>query len=106
MESVLSPSLLQFHRPPSRRRANKTTLFEIHWKRVILDEAHVIRNPKTALSIGACQLKCGMFMLLPSPSSMLNSRLASSVSLGALHVASCNVKGAAFVNVKLFTVHL
>eukprot|EP00731_Ephydatia_muelleri_P021058 Em0013g785a len=32
-------------------------LFGVHWKRIILDEAHVIKNPKAATSVGICQLK-------------------------------------------------
>ena len=56
----VSSLILQFDKAPGRRRAASiSTLFHIHWKRVILDEAHVIRNPKTALSIGVCRLKCG-----------------------------------------------
>ena len=42
-----------------KRRAAVCTLFEVYWRRVILDEAHVIRNHKTALSTGACKLKAG-----------------------------------------------
>ena len=42
-----------------KRTSSTTTLFKIHWRRVILDEAHVIRNHKTALSIGACKLESG-----------------------------------------------
>eukprot|EP00731_Ephydatia_muelleri_P038604 Em0825g1a len=34
-------------------------LFGVHWKRIILDEAHVIKNPKAATSVGICQLKAG-----------------------------------------------
>lgn len=56
----VSSLILQFDKAPGRRRAASiSTLFHIHWKRVILDEAHVIRNPKTALSTGVCRLKCG-----------------------------------------------
>ena len=35
-------------------------LFGVHWKRIILDEAHVIKNPKAATSVGICQLKAGV----------------------------------------------
>jgi SNF2 family DNA or RNA helicase len=31
-------------------------LFQVRWERVILDEAHTIRNPKTMLAQGVVQL--------------------------------------------------
>ena len=45
---------------PQKRKSTYSTLFQIHWQRVILDEAHIIRNHKTGISIGACKLKAGM----------------------------------------------
>lgn len=38
------------------KRTATPTLFEIHWNRVILDEAHTIRNPKSGISKGCCAL--------------------------------------------------
>uniref|UniRef100_A0A1X7TXG7 Transcription termination factor 2 n=1 Tax=Amphimedon queenslandica TaxID=400682 RepID=A0A1X7TXG7_AMPQE len=38
------------------KRSAHPTLFHIHWKRIILDEAHIIRNPKSATSEGCCSL--------------------------------------------------
>jgi len=35
---------------------NLGLLFSIHWKRVILDDAHLIKNPETVLSKGCCML--------------------------------------------------
>uniref|UniRef100_A0A1Q3EX87 Transcription termination factor 2 n=1 Tax=Culex tarsalis TaxID=7177 RepID=A0A1Q3EX87_CULTA len=32
-------------------------LFGVNWERIILDEAHTIRNHKTAVSVGCCALK-------------------------------------------------
>jgi transcription termination factor 2 len=39
-------------------------LFKIHWNRVILDEAHTIRNHKSATSIGCCNLSASYRWLL------------------------------------------
>ena len=36
-------------------------LFDVHWNRIILDEGHTIRNPKSGMSIGCCELKAGKF---------------------------------------------
>lgn len=44
-----------------KRQPASNTLFQIHWNRVVLDEAHTIRNPKTAMSVGCCELSSGMF---------------------------------------------
>lgn len=41
----------------SREAKFDGTLFGIKWKRVILDEAHVIRNHKSQMCVGVCQLK-------------------------------------------------
>ncbi|TFK73969.1 hypothetical protein BDN72DRAFT_789912 [Pluteus cervinus] len=35
---------------PEKRRKVESTLFDIQWKRVILDEGHTIRNPKTKMA--------------------------------------------------------
>ncbi|XP_055855562.1 transcription termination factor 2 [Episyrphus balteatus] len=41
----------------TRESKNKGALFSIAWKRVILDEAHVIRNHKSQSSIAVCELR-------------------------------------------------
>lgn len=46
-----------------KKKTSFTTLFDAHWRRVILDEAHVIRNHKTGVSIGACRLNAGQCSL-------------------------------------------
>ncbi|KAH8383259.1 hypothetical protein KR009_007598, partial [Drosophila setifemur] len=40
-----------------KRFANRSLLFAVHWNRVILDEAHIIRNVKTIGCISVCQLR-------------------------------------------------
>ena len=42
-----------------KRFATTTTLFGVYWYRIVLDEAHNIRNHKTAKSIGVNGLKKG-----------------------------------------------
>ena len=42
-----------------KRKAQFHPLFQVHWNRVILDEAHTIRNPDTAISQGASALTSG-----------------------------------------------
>ncbi|KAI1171577.1 hypothetical protein F4777DRAFT_48271 [Nemania sp. FL0916] len=39
------------------KSANWTTLFGVNWRRVVLDEGHVIRNPKTKNAQAACRLE-------------------------------------------------
>lgn len=39
-----------------KRRKDKGSLFEVQWKRVILDEGHNIRNPKTKMARSVCAL--------------------------------------------------
>ena len=38
-------------------RGKYTPLTEIHWRRIILDEAHQVRNYKSQTSIAVCDLK-------------------------------------------------
>ncbi|KYN02202.1 PREDICTED: transcription termination factor 2 [Cyphomyrmex costatus] len=40
----------------SREYKTNSTLYKINWKRVILDEAHVVRNPKSQASEAVCGL--------------------------------------------------
>ncbi|KMQ96635.1 transcription termination factor 2 [Lasius niger] len=41
----------------SREHKTGSTLFKIDWKRVILDEAHIVRNHKSQASLAVCGLK-------------------------------------------------
>ncbi|XP_058458670.1 transcription termination factor 2 isoform X2 [Malaya genurostris] len=38
-------------------KAERNGLFGVNWERIILDEAHVIRNHKSAMSVACCELK-------------------------------------------------
>ncbi|KAH8293403.1 hypothetical protein KR054_000204, partial [Drosophila jambulina] len=40
-----------------RKNGSASSLFAVHWNRVILDEAHIIRNVKTVGCISVCELK-------------------------------------------------
>ncbi|KAI8044407.1 hypothetical protein M5D96_000565 [Drosophila gunungcola] len=40
-----------------KRFGNRSLLFAVRWNRVILDEAHIIRNVKTSCCSSVCQLK-------------------------------------------------
>ena len=42
-----------------KRKACSHPLFSVHWSRVALDEAHIIRNPSTSVSQGAASLSAG-----------------------------------------------
>ncbi|KIK67294.1 hypothetical protein GYMLUDRAFT_191953 [Collybiopsis luxurians FD-317 M1] len=43
---------------PARKKTKiEQALFEVKWKRVVLDEAHQIRNPKTKMSQAVCALE-------------------------------------------------
>ncbi|KAH9903989.1 RAD5-like protein [Xylariomycetidae sp. FL2044] len=39
------------------RTSDKAELFSVNWRRVVLDEGHVIRNPNTQVSKAACALQ-------------------------------------------------
>ncbi|XP_029158221.1 transcription termination factor 2 isoform X2 [Nylanderia fulva] len=41
----------------SREHKTGSTLFKINWRRVILDEAHIVRNHKSQASLAVCGLK-------------------------------------------------
>ena len=41
--------------------ASITTLCKVYWHRIVLDEAHKIRNPKTAMAKGVTALKKGLY---------------------------------------------
>merc|ERR1719400_1618290 len=40
-------------------RSNESELLNVFWERIILDEAHQVRNPKAISSLSACKLKAG-----------------------------------------------
>ncbi|KAL4074195.1 SNF2 family N-terminal domain-containing protein [Scleroderma citrinum] len=41
---------------PNKKKKKETGLFGVKWKRVILDEGHSIRNPKTKMTKAVCNL--------------------------------------------------
>ncbi|XP_070160538.1 transcription termination factor 2-like [Polyergus mexicanus] len=41
----------------SREHKMRSTLYKINWERVILDEAHIVRNHKSQASLAVCELK-------------------------------------------------
>lgn len=49
-------SELAHEAPNKKRRKNEGSLFEVQWKRVVLDEGHNIRNPKTKMARSVCAL--------------------------------------------------
>jgi SNF2 family DNA or RNA helicase len=48
--------ITSYHTIASEFKRQNSPLFSVHWFRVILDEAHIIRNPGTIMSAGACEL--------------------------------------------------
>ncbi|KAG2126297.1 SNF2 family N-terminal domain-containing protein [Suillus clintonianus] len=42
--------------PSKKKKKVERALFEVKWKRVILDEGHTIRNPKTKMAKAVCKL--------------------------------------------------
>merc|ERR1719266_858585 len=40
-------------------RSNESELLNVFWERIILDEAHQVRNPKAICSLSVCKLKAG-----------------------------------------------
>ena len=42
------------------RTASSTALFQLYWKRIVLDEGHNIRNPKSQRSIGCSSLSADL----------------------------------------------
>ena len=47
-----------------KRKAAHHTLFEVEWNRIILDEGHTIKNPKTNASLGVCGLTSSMLSVV------------------------------------------
>ncbi|PKX96855.1 putative SNF2 family helicase [Aspergillus novofumigatus IBT 16806] len=42
---------------PNAKAAPKKGLFAVHWRRVVLDEGHTIRNPRAKGALAACNLR-------------------------------------------------
>jgi SWI/SNF-related matrix-associated actin-dependent regulator of chromatin subfamily A3 len=42
---------------PEAKKAPTKGIFSVHWRRVVLDEGHTIRNPRSKASLAACALR-------------------------------------------------
>jgi SWI/SNF-related matrix-associated actin-dependent regulator of chromatin subfamily A3 len=42
---------------PNAKAAPKQGLFAVHWRRIVLDEGHTIRNPRSKGALAACNLR-------------------------------------------------
>lgn len=42
---------------PEAKKTPATGIFSVHWRRVVLDEGHTIRNPRSKGSLAACDLR-------------------------------------------------
>ncbi|KAJ5191693.1 uncharacterized protein N7498_010678 [Penicillium cinerascens] len=42
---------------PEAKRTPAKGIFSVHWRRVVLDEGHTIRNPRSKASLAACALR-------------------------------------------------
>ncbi|KAI0675019.1 SNF2 family N-terminal domain-containing protein [Trametes maxima] len=42
--------------PTAKKQKTEKALFDVHWKRIILDEGHNIRNPRTKMAKAVCAL--------------------------------------------------
>ncbi len=46
-----------------RRKTRDSLICQIHWRRIILDEAHNIKNHKCMTSIATCYIEAGEFAI-------------------------------------------
>ncbi|KAF7376249.1 DNA repair protein rad5 [Mycena sanguinolenta] len=66
--------------PSKKKKKVEKSLFDIRWKRIVLDEAHTIRNPKTKMAKGAYALTAQRrWALAATP--IINSPKASEIDL-------------------------
>ncbi|RAL05550.1 DEAD/DEAH box helicase [Aspergillus ibericus CBS 121593] len=56
---VTSYGALAMEYSPNAKAPPKKGLFSVHWRRVVLDEGHTIRNPRSKGSLAACNLRAG-----------------------------------------------
>ncbi|GJP90012.1 hypothetical protein CBS115989_17 [Aspergillus niger] len=56
---VTSYGALAMEYSPNAKAPPKKGLFSIHWRRVVLDEGHTIRNPRSKGALAACNLRAG-----------------------------------------------
>lgn len=54
---ITSYGALAMEYSPFRKEAHKKGIFSVNWRRVVLDEGHTIRNPRSKGSLAACNLR-------------------------------------------------
>ncbi|GKZ18628.1 hypothetical protein AbraIFM66951_007648 [Aspergillus brasiliensis] len=65
---VTSYGALAMEYSPNAKAPPKKGLFSIHWRRVVLDEGHTIRNPRSKGALAACNLRaCSRWTLTGTP---------------------------------------
>lgn len=54
---ITSYGALSMEHKPEAKKPPAKGIFSVHWRRVVLDEGHTIRNPRSKASLAACGLR-------------------------------------------------